>query len=202
MVIQLSWLFAAFSLMASTIGLAQTPDSEKKVITPKAFCGNLRTAVDGLMADKVAVKAVNTLLRDIKTGQLDEYIDLAKLTGSPTRDKKWIPTGDLLAIGLGLPNSSTILIQDVSELRFSNHLAKGSNLVVVTSDIHVLTPDHMVAVGEALRENAARLNVIYTGKLSNPDELSAIKGLSEIVATSNGQILIVPAGVTCPTTQK
>lgn len=190
----------------------QAPAEKSKVniqiVQPGEFCRRVTNAMTSLSSQtgldrrdslRLGGKASAALIAQLKKGVMNPYMDVKTFQSSPTPDgdRQWFSMPEVLVSALGVVPRKVLLVDNLSDLKFTSHVMPGSQILVLAKSTADLTPERAKLVAQTAQALGAQINVIWVNKSRDGKDLRAAEGLAFIAAITGGVFLNLSADGAC-----
>ena len=190
----------------------QAPAEKSKVniqiVQPGEFCRRVTNAMTSLSSQtgldrrdslRLGGKASAALIAQLKKGVMNPYMDVKTFQSSatPDGDRQWFSMPEVLVSSLGVVPRKVLLVDNLSDLKFTSHVMPGAQILVLAKRTADLTPERAKLVAQTAQALGAQINVIWVNKSRDSKDLRAAEGLAFIAAITGGVFLNLSADGTC-----
>lgn len=185
-------------------GMAQEKRSEVKVIervTLRQFNARLENIITGVAqgqgaqqreAQRLAAQAVQRIGSQLKSSQLDPYLDARTLKSaeSPeTSDGLWLDVGEMIVAALGHAPDRVLMIDQVNDLRLTSHVMPGSQILLLARDVRDFGAKKAQLVAETAKSLGLKIHVIWLSPERDRATVTSAQNLAAIVGATGGSFL-------------
>jgi hypothetical protein len=158
-----------------------------------------QTGLDRRDSLRLGGKASAALIAQLKKGVMNPYMDVKTFQSSatPDGDRQWFSMPEVLVSSLGVVPRKVLLVDNLSDLKFTSHVMPGSQILVLAKSTADLTPERAKLVAQTAQALGAQINVIWVNKSRDSRDLRAAEGLAFIAAITGGVFLNLSADGTC-----
>lgn len=187
---------------------AEKPKVKIQIVQPGEFCRRVTNAMTSLSSQtgldrrdsmRLGGKASAAVIAQLKKGVMNPYMDVKTFQSSvtPDGDRQWFSMPEVLVSSLGVVPRKVLLVDNLSDLKFTSHVMPGSQILVLAKSTADLTPERAKLVAQTAQALGAQINVIWVNKSRDGKDLRAAEGLAFIAAITGGVFLNLSADGTC-----